>query len=237
MLITKLSSPLSIGSGLMFLITTCVALCINMALSSPLPAVVAPVVPPVAAAIPGLVSPVNAFPFANGRNPAYPGYNGYKSPYYNPASATAPITSYSNNRGVDGSYSYSFTTGDGKQAQESGFLKDAYIDNTGSPQGTQVVEGSYAYTSPEGTPIQVNYVADENGFRPSGVHIPADGKGAAPALLDGINRNVYDPRYNAYTPINYRNPLYNQYSPARAFDPRFNPYNPYHALKDVKKTI
>lgn len=33
---------------------------------------------------------------------------------------------------------FSFSTADGKQAQESGYLKDAYIDDTGNPQGTQV---------------------------------------------------------------------------------------------------
>ncbi|OWR45861.1 cuticular protein RR-1 motif 45 precursor, partial [Danaus plexippus plexippus] len=105
------------------------------------------------------------------------------SPYYNPGSATAPILSYSNTHGVDGSYSYSFTTGDGKQAQENGYLKDAYIDNIGQPQGTQVKEGSYSYVSPEGTPIQIDYVADENGFRHGGVHFTANGKGAIPASL------------------------------------------------------
>lgn len=30
------------------------------------------------------------------------------SPYYNPGSATAPILSYSNTHGVDGSYSYRY---------------------------------------------------------------------------------------------------------------------------------
>lgn len=35
-------------------------------------------------------------------------------------------------------YYFSFTTADGKQVQESGYLKDAYIDNAGEPQGTQV---------------------------------------------------------------------------------------------------
>ncbi|XP_011644047.1 uncharacterized protein LOC105431514 [Pogonomyrmex barbatus] len=29
----------------------------------------------------------------------------------------------------------------------------------------RVVEGSYSYTSPEGIPVSVNYVADENGYR------------------------------------------------------------------------
>ncbi|CAK1604195.1 unnamed protein product [Parnassius mnemosyne] len=116
---------------------------------------------------------------APGRNPLLGGYN---YPYYNPTANPVPIVSYSNNRGKDGSYSYSYASADGKQAQESGFLKDAYVDTAGNPQGTQVVKGSYAYISPEGTPIQVSYVADEYGFRSSGVHIPADGKDVLPTV-------------------------------------------------------
>lgn len=54
---------------------------------------------PTAAAI----APLGTFsPYYAGRYPVAPGY----SPYYNPASATAPILSYSNNHGIDGSYSY-----------------------------------------------------------------------------------------------------------------------------------
>ncbi|CAG4937424.1 unnamed protein product [Colias eurytheme] len=199
------------------------ALSYQVVASESLPAVTtAPVPIPIAGAnTPG----VN--PYVAGLNNAYPGYNGYRSPYYNPASATAPILSYSNNRAIDGSYSYSYATGDGKQAQERGFLKDAFIDNHGSPQGTQVLEGSYAYTSPEGIPIQVSYVADENGFRPAGVHIPADGRASPAALPAGYNNNIYDPRYNGYNPINYRNPYNNQYNPLRPYDSTYNQYHPY----------
>lgn len=45
----------------------------------------------------------------------------------------------------DGSYQYSYSTGNGIKADESGYLK-----NLGQ-QKAQVVQGSYSYTSPEGT--------------------------------------------------------------------------------------
>lgn len=70
-----------------------------------------------------------------------------------------PITSYQNDVNYDGSYSYSYTTGDGSQQQARGFVK-----NLGQKEiETQVVQGSYSYTSPDGTPISVTYIADENG--------------------------------------------------------------------------
>ncbi|CAG9560439.1 unnamed protein product [Danaus chrysippus] len=155
------------------------------------------------------------------------------SPYYNAASGTAPILSYSNTHGIDGSYSYSFTTGDGKQVQENGFLKDAYIDNIGQPQGTQVKEGSYSYISPEGTPIQIDYVADENGFRHGGVHFEANGKGA-----------IFNPGLNYNNPYSHGNYPFGQYSPIKPYDsrylynPRYNTYNPYRpVLSNVKKEL
>jgi hypothetical protein len=36
-----------------------------------------------------------------------------------------------------------------------------------------VKKGSYSYVSPEGKRVTVNYVADENGFRATGDHIPS----------------------------------------------------------------
>ncbi|XP_063890224.1 endocuticle structural glycoprotein SgAbd-1-like [Helicoverpa armigera] len=184
-----------------------------------------PIVP---GAIPYAGRPVvpTAIPFAPGAAPIVPGVG---NPYYNYAGAPAiPILSYSNEHGLDGTYAFSFSTADGKQAQESGYLKDAYIDNTGNPQGTQVVQGSYAYVSPDGTPIQVSYVADENGFRPSGVHIPADGKAVAPIVpvVDRVNKPIFDPTYNRYDPYLNRNRYntFGQYN-NRNYDPRY-PYDP-----------
>ncbi|XP_049866249.1 uncharacterized protein LOC126366948 [Pectinophora gossypiella] len=196
-----------------------------------IPTAIAPTVPPV-------IPAAGPFPFGPTPRPIVPGYNGYNNGYYNrfnPAAGPAiPILTYSNDHVGDGTYSFSFSTADGKQAQESGYLKDAYIDNAGEPQGTQVVQGSYAYVAPDGTPIQVSYVADENGFRPSGVHIPADGKAIPPVLpiVDGRKDKLLDPfnrfdPYNRYDPYStaYRNRFYNNGVVNRLNDPRY-PYNP-----------
>lgn len=79
-----------------------------------------------------------------------------------------PITSYTNEINYDGSFQYSYTTGDGQAAQAQGYVK-----NPGNKDlEAQVVQGSYSYTSPEGLPITVNYIADENGFRAEGAHLP-----------------------------------------------------------------
>lgn len=76
----------------------------------------------------------------------------------------APVPILKSNAEVnqDGSYKYEYETGNGIQAAENGYLKNAGIPNAES----QVVQGYYQYVSPEGIPIQVTYTADENGFQP-----------------------------------------------------------------------
>lgn len=54
---------------------------------------------------------------------------------------------------------YSYETGNGITAQEQGYLKNAGVKDAEA----QVAQGSFAYTSPEGIPISVTYIADENG--------------------------------------------------------------------------
>lgn len=62
----------------------------------------------------------------------------------------------------------SYETGNGISADEQGQLK-----NAGNPQlEAMQAQGGFSYTSPEGIPIKVTYVADENGFRPVGDHLP-----------------------------------------------------------------
>lgn len=79
-----------------------------------------------------------------------------------------PITSFNNDQSHDGSFAYGYTTGDGQHAQAQGFVK-----NLGNKElEAQVVQGAYSYTSPDGTPISVKYLADENGYRPEGLHLP-----------------------------------------------------------------
>ncbi|KAH1014271.1 hypothetical protein HUJ04_003132 [Dendroctonus ponderosae] len=82
--------------------------------------------------------------------------------------AVVPIVSESNELNPDGSFSYSYVSGDGSQAQAQGYLKNAGQKDTEA----EVIQGSYSYTAPDGTPITVNWVADENGFRAEGAHLP-----------------------------------------------------------------
>lgn len=67
------------------------------------------------------------------------------------------------------SFSYnSLETSDGVQQQQHGELKTL----AGSEQDSIVVRGSYSYVGPDGQTYTVTYIADENGFQPSGAHIP-----------------------------------------------------------------
>ncbi|EDV36219.1 uncharacterized protein Dana_GF12852 [Drosophila ananassae] len=78
-----------------------------------------------------------------------------------------PIIRQEQEVNFDGSYKYSYETGNGINAEEEGYLKNPGTDNAG-----QVAQGSFMYTSPEGIPIRITYLADENGFQPQGDHLP-----------------------------------------------------------------
>ncbi|KAF7263788.1 hypothetical protein GWI33_001135 [Rhynchophorus ferrugineus] len=90
------------------------------------------------------------------------------SPVTNQYSVQKPpaiLRSYSDIK-PDGSYRYSYQTENGIVAQERGYQR--YLP---SGAGT-VARGSYRYTSPEGRPIVVSYVADQNGFHPISSALP-----------------------------------------------------------------
>ncbi|KAM3962307.1 cuticular protein RR-1 motif 32 [Aphomia sociella] len=92
-----------------------------------------------------------------------------------------PIINQKTDVGVNGDYEYSYETGNGIAAQERGYLK-----NAGSKDAeAQVAEGSFSYTSPEGVPIQLTYIADEFGFRPAGAHLPTP-----PPIPEAIARSL-----------------------------------------------
>ncbi|XP_055707881.1 endocuticle structural glycoprotein SgAbd-2-like [Phlebotomus papatasi] len=82
----------------------------------------------------------------------------------------------------DGSYVYSYETSNGIRADQQGYLK-----NPGTQIEAQVMQGSYSYTGPDGVVYTVKYIADENGFRAEGAHLPVP----PPAL-----RNV--PRFGGF---------------------------------------
>uniref|UniRef100_A0A182U4T7 Endocuticle structural glycoprotein SgAbd-2 n=1 Tax=Anopheles melas TaxID=34690 RepID=A0A182U4T7_9DIPT len=104
-----------------------------------------------------------------------------KQPFPNAIRPFVPITSYSNDVSYDGSYSYAYTTGDGQQQQAQGYLKNAGRKDLEA----QAVQGSYSYTSPEGQLITVTYIADENGFRAEGAHLPTP-----PPIPEAIQKSL-----------------------------------------------
>ncbi|KAL0266563.1 UNVERIFIED_CONTAM: hypothetical protein PYX00_009075 [Menopon gallinae] len=90
------------------------------------------------------------------------------SSYSASPSQQVPIKRYENVVNHDGSYKWSYESGNGIVAEEQGQLK-----NAGNPQTeAQSAQGGFSYTSPEGVPIRITYVADENGFRAVGDHLP-----------------------------------------------------------------
>ena len=80
----------------------------------------------------------------------------------------------------EGSYSYGYETENGISQTETG--APSAQGETGPVVTNQ---GSYSYTAPDGTPIQVTYVADENGFRAQGAHLPV-----APPVPEAILRSL-----------------------------------------------
>ncbi|XP_077261399.1 flexible cuticle protein 12-like [Temnothorax americanus] len=67
----------------------------------------------------------------------------------------------------DGSYNYSYETGNGIQAQEEG-----HLNNVGTDSEALEAHGSFSYTDADGQTYQISYVANENGFQPEGAHLP-----------------------------------------------------------------
>lgn len=125
-----------------------------------------------------------------------------------------PITSFNNEISPDGSFAYGYTTGDGQQAQAQGFVK-----NLGNKQlEAQVVQGAYSYTSPDGTPISVKYLADEKGFRAEGLHLPTP-----PPIPDAIARALqYIARVQSTNPQLYQQNQQQQPNQQQQFSGNYN---------------
>ncbi|XP_044751026.1 endocuticle structural glycoprotein SgAbd-4-like [Coccinella septempunctata] len=87
---------------------------------------------------------------------------------------------------VDGSYQWNYETENGIQAEERGALK------AGSPDPILEATGGFSYTADDGTPIQLQYIANENGFQPQGAHLPTP-----PPIPAAILRSL---EYNAAHP-------------------------------------
>lgn len=76
----------------------------------------------------------------------------------------------------DGTYNYAYETSNGISANEEG-------------EGGVSATGSFSYVSPEGETVQVNYVADENGFQPDNLPTPPPIPDAIVKALEYIAAN------------------------------------------------
>ncbi|XP_023311321.1 endocuticle structural protein SgAbd-6-like isoform X2 [Anoplophora glabripennis] len=70
------------------------------------------------------------------------------------------------NIGVDG-YTFDVETSDGLKRTEQGVL-----NNIGTDKESLKVTGSIKWVDLDGTPYSLDFVADENGFQPTGAHLP-----------------------------------------------------------------
>ncbi|XP_063236935.1 endocuticle structural glycoprotein SgAbd-2-like [Bacillus rossius redtenbacheri] len=102
------------------------------------------------------------------------------SPTYRPAGPQILILKQTQDLSPEGSYAYSYDTENGISVQEVGTLA-----NVGAKEPAIVADGSYRYTSPEGIPIEVRYVANENGFVAQGAHLPTP-----PPIPEAILRSL-----------------------------------------------
>jgi len=86
-----------------------------------------------------------------------------------PTQPPIPILKYENTgANFDGSYKWSYETGNEITAEETGYLENAGVPD----QEAQHAEGSYSYKTPEGVLIKVTYHAGPEGFVPTGDHLP-----------------------------------------------------------------
>ena len=63
---------------------------------------------------------------------------------------------------------FRYETGNNIKSYENGYQKNLDADHP----SVLTQEGEYSYDAQDGTHISVKYIADENGFRPVGAHLP-----------------------------------------------------------------
>ncbi|XP_047514725.1 calphotin-like isoform X2 [Pieris napi] len=93
-----------------------------------------------------------------------------------------PIVSQSDELESNGTYHFSYETGNGIKRDEIAYEKvipkaRSANSNEGGEDDSEsdeihVQQGSYSYTGPDGILYTVRYIADENGFQPIGDHLP-----------------------------------------------------------------
>ncbi|KAK8388730.1 hypothetical protein O3P69_020615 [Scylla paramamosain] len=105
----------------------------------------------------------------------------HETPSYGYAPPPVPVKILKDERtqGPDGKYTLDVEAENGIVLSESG--------SPDGPEGAIVTAGQYSYTAPEGTPVVVKFVANENGFQPESDLLPV-----APAFPHPIPQFVLD---------------------------------------------
>ncbi|XP_017785787.1 PREDICTED: endocuticle structural glycoprotein SgAbd-4-like [Nicrophorus vespilloides] len=111
-------------------------------------------------------------------------------PLNQPQSNTTPIAilSHSEAIGEDGTFNFNFESENGIRVDQTGYNKVIPATRIGDDvvdKVVQVITGSYSYQAPDGTPINLSFVADENGFQPVGDHLPTP-----PPIPEAIQRTL-----------------------------------------------
>merc|ERR1711980_25527 len=96
------------------------------------------------------------------------------------------ITKYGSVSDETGKYSYNFEAANGIQMSEEGEQK--YFGDKEEESYGSVSRGSYSYEL-EGVTYTINWVADENGFQPTGNHLPV-----APPMPEYVVKMLADLR-------------------------------------------
>lgn len=79
-----------------------------------------------------------------------------------------PLLQENSVRDDHGQYAYNYLTGNGIARTEQGQL----VPNKDRTANVLVQRGGYRYYLPNGELVELNYVADEGGFRATGTHLP-----------------------------------------------------------------
>ncbi|KAG5867888.1 hypothetical protein JTB14_028403 [Gonioctena quinquepunctata] len=85
-----------------------------------------------------------------------------------PETTPVPIVNQTDETNPDGSFQFSYETANGIKVEEKGYVKEG----KNASEKIQVIEGTVTYTDKDGKVINLKYIADENGYRPIGDHIP-----------------------------------------------------------------
>ncbi|XP_030759742.1 larval cuticle protein 65Ag1-like isoform X1 [Sitophilus oryzae] len=97
-----------------------------------------------------------------------------------------PIVAQESDIQPDGTFKWSFETGDGVKQEQSGQPKQI------EQEVAIVLQGSASWIDDEGNPHQLTYIADENGYQPQSADIPV-----APEVPAAIARSL---EYNSAHP-------------------------------------